>query len=159
MADEGPESDGLIRLCGLLIGAGKALPVAEIAGACQLSDREIADLLPHARQRLLTVGLCLLHDDRARWFVALDVSTKAQVARLNGGPSGRRQISTEAAEILALLREKGPLTVKEIERIRGANPRNALATLCELGLVHRSGRAKGRGGAWLYTVGVDPGQE
>lgn len=156
MADGSHDGEKLRKLCGLLIGSGKPLGLTEIASACGVAEDEVGPLIAAAKERLASVGLCLLAADKGRWFVSLDVSTKAAVGKLNGDAPGRKQISPEAAETLALISEKGPLTLRQMGRIRGANPRNALETLLELDLVQRAGRARGRGGAWLYRASIHP---
>ncbi|MBI2062051.1 MAG: SMC-Scp complex subunit ScpB [Nitrospirae bacterium] len=149
---ESTEADRPRQICAVLIGSGRALAPAEIGQVLGIETHDVESVMEHVKDRLAGVGLALVSDEKGRWLVAVGAAGRVMVARLNGDPLGRRQLSTEAAETLALLQEKGPLTIKEMARIRGANPRNAVETLRALGLVRRAGRSRGRGGAWLYRV-------
>lgn len=142
--------DSVTLLTALFVGAGRLVSFAEIAEAAGLEKVHVENQMAAVDGRLKLLGLELVWDMKGRGMVVVSPSYRPMVAKLNGRYVGREVLSTEAAETLALIQEKGPLTIKDMTRVRGANPRNALQTLLNLGLVQRAGRAEGRGGAWLY---------
>lgn len=152
------QADEMVTLLSaLFVGAGRLVSLSEIAEAGGLERGHVENHLNEIAERLKLLGLELVWDMKGRGMVVVSPPYRPMVAKLNGRYVGREVLSTEAAETLALIQEKGPLTIKETSRIRGANPRNALQTLLALGLVQRAGRAEGRGGAWLYAAAPKQG--
>lgn len=65
------------------------------------------------------------------------------------------RLSQAAAEVLAIIVHRQPITRAEVEAIRGVDCTGTIASLFERGLIAQSGRAEapGRPALWVVTAG------
>lgn len=68
------------------------------------------------------------------------------------GATGTSRLSAAALEVLALVAYRQPITLPEINFIRGVNSSSALRTLLDRGLVRVAGRKKVVGKPFLYRT-------
>lgn len=135
------------EIAAVLIASGKTLSVHAIASACRRSVEEVRGAVEALKLRAGDLGLRVEESGPTGVRVVVDGTYRRAVRALHPEaiPS-RTRLSPEAAETLALLQEKGPMTLGEIRAWRGCNARNAIETLEKIGFVAPAGRAKGRGG-------------
>jgi len=73
------------------------------------------------------------------------------VSHLAKGQKGEK-LSNAAAEVLAIIAYKGPITKPQIEQIRGVDSSGSVLSLMERGLVEEVGKMDGPGRPTLYSV-------
>lgn len=163
---ESTNHESLVReIAAVLIASGRALSVRALAAACHRPTEDIAEAVGLLKQKAGELGLKIVDFAGGSVKVLVDGAYRRAIHAIK--PEGiptRGKLSPEAAETLALLQEKGPMTIAEIRAWRGCNARNVIATLTAWGLVAPAGRAKGRGGPIRYgavrpsveEVHVDP---
>ncbi len=74
------------------------------------------------------------------------------LARLLASPGSKARLSKPALETLAIVAYQQPVTVAEIEAVRGVSADGVLKTLLDRGLIHEDGRKQVPGRPILYAT-------
>ena len=75
-----------------------------------------------------------------------------EVLRTFHGIAARQRLSQAALEVLAIVGHRQPVTLPEINFLRGANSTGVIRTLLDRGLVRLAGRKKVVGNPFLYRT-------
>jgi segregation and condensation protein B len=136
------------RVEALLFLAPEPVTAAELAEACEASERDVAAAVDELREALDGRGVVLR--ELAGGY-ALAAHPDAEPAARNLLARPRTPPLTQAqAETLAIVAYLQPVTRPEIARIRGVASESAVATLGERGLIEETGRS--RFGAAIYRT-------
>ena len=85
------------------------------------------------------------------WRMVTDPALDPYLKALHG-KTARNRLSTASLEVLAIVAYRQPVTLPEINFIRGVNSGTALRTLLDRGLVRVAGRKKVVGQPFLYRT-------
>ncbi|HEY3329981.1 MAG TPA: SMC-Scp complex subunit ScpB [Capsulimonadaceae bacterium] len=77
------------------------------------------------------------------------------IAKFLAGPSGKARLSKPALETIAIVAYRQPITMAEIEAIRGVNADGVMRTLMDRKLVRETGRKQVPGRPILYGTTAD----
>src|SRR5579859_19921 len=134
----------------LLFVADGAVPVARLAEALEVSNRDIEAALTALAESYHQRGLSL---QRFRDKVQLTTSPSA-AARVERflGLAAASPLSRAALETLAIVAYQQPVTRPQIEAVRGVNSDSVIKNLLSKGLLEESGRAEGPGRPVLYST-------
>jgi len=134
----------------LLFVADGAVPVARLAEALEVSNRDIEAALTALAESYHQRGLSL---QRFRDKVQLTTSPSA-AARVERflGLAAASPLSRAALETLAIVAYQQPVTRPQIEAVRGVNSDSVIKNLLSKGLIEESGRAEGPGRPVLYST-------
>jgi segregation and condensation protein B len=134
----------------LLFVADGAVPIARLAEALEVPNREIEAALAALGENYRLRGLSL---QRFRDKVQLTTSPSAaaQVERFLG-LAAATPLSRAALEALAIVAYQQPVTRPQIEAVRGVNSDSVIKNLLTKGLIEESGRAEGPGRPVLYST-------
>lgn len=150
-----PETAELQALCeAILAVAGEpvaAETVRQIAGEAT-TLAEVEDALERVRVRHEQDGSGILVERVAGgWRLATRAQHEAGI-RAYLGVRARTRLSAAALETLAIVAYRQPITLPEINFLRGVNCATVLRTLAERGLVRAAGRKKVVGTPLLYRT-------
>ncbi len=134
----------------LLFVADGAVPIARLAEALEVPNREIESALIALSEGYRLRGLSL---QRFRDKVQLTTSPSAaaKVERFLG-LAAATPLSRAALEALAIVAYQQPVTRPKIEAVRGVNSDSVIKNLLIKGLIEESGRAEGPGRPVLYST-------
>lgn len=136
--------------CALFV-AGEPLPAEEIARVVGCRPDEVVELVDELRRRLddQESGLQI-----ARIAAGFQLCTRPAyadtVGRLLSRQSGR--LSRAALETLAIIAYRQPVTIAEIDAVRGVGSASVLRTLLDRGLIAEAGRRPTLGRPILYAT-------
>jgi len=139
-----------VLLEAILFSADEPVPVARLAKAIGVTEREVLDAasvldrLYEDRGIVLervAGGLLLLTRPEYSEFIERALSRKIAMS-----------LSKGTLETLAVIAYRQPVTRQDIEAARGVNPEASLETLLEKGLIQEAGRKKTLGRPKLYKT-------
>ena len=134
------------QLVALLFVAGEGVSKRELAKLLDISLQELLTLLAEVTTRISGSGLALVAVDHE-----VELTTSPDVATWMASIAGNepKELSRAAAEVLAVIAYKGPVTRYEVDLIRGVDSRRSLHHLIRRGIVARLPR---RGRAPRYDI-------
>ncbi len=143
------EIDLITRLSGVLFVTTRPLGIDKLAPLLKVSEEEVADALEELKSSLIAakLGFELINVGGAYQYRSLH-SIKSTIQKMIT-PKMRR-LSKAAAETLAVVAYKQPVTRAEIEAIRGVDALPTLRTLLDGTLVRIIGREDTPGSPALY---------
>ncbi|MBI3910154.1 MAG: SMC-Scp complex subunit ScpB [Armatimonadetes bacterium] len=133
----------------ILFVAGEPVPAARVARALSLEEEEVAAALEEMRYHYGFSGLevtCVAG--------GYQLSTRPEFAPIVAQflQPAAQKISRQAMETLAIIAYKQPVTLPEIDALRGVDSSGVVNTLLERGLICEAGRRAGPGRAILYRT-------
>jgi len=150
-APSAPASDLIAAVEAVLFAAGEPVHPKEIAAAFEgANESEVAAAIDALRERYAD-GLGGLTVEQVAG--AFRLATKPEVGaivRQFFRQRNRTRLSPAALETLAIIAYRQPITVPEIQAIRGVDPSGALKSLLEKSMVRILGRKKVVGNPLLY---------
>ncbi len=140
----------------LLFASGEALPLEKIREVVHTTfpvrSKEIKqciDLLAHeyrSQKRAFQVDYLA-----GGYLLRTDPDMRPYIEQLFQDRRGEK-LSNAAAEVLAIVAYKGPITRREIEKLRGVDCSGTMASLTERGLIEGVGRKEAPGRPLQYGV-------
>ncbi|MAF35062.1 SMC-Scp complex subunit ScpB [Candidatus Woesearchaeota archaeon] len=123
------------QLEAILFVTGDPMSEAEATRLLKCSGPELADAIAELREHLADTGVALVTTDGQ-----LQLTTASNVATIISSlhVDADSELSTTAAETLALVAYRGPVTRSEVDAIRGVDSSRALRQLALRGLVERT---------------------
>ncbi len=138
----------------LLFVSGEPVPLAELARALQADEIAVEGALRDLQITLTerNSGLQLLRI-AGGWQLSTRPEHAETIARMMA--RGSNKLSRAAMETLAIVAYRQPITVPEIEAVRGVSAGGVLKTLLERRLVQEVGRKETLGRPILYATTPD----
>lgn len=134
----------------ILFTMGTAVPLRTLAGALEVSDEKMEEIL-HEMQDAYGAperGLQLRQLDES-WQLSTKPAYFKQLVAVASQPK-RYALGQALLETLAIVAYKQPVTRLEIEKIRGVSSGHALNRLVEYGLIEEAGRLNAPGRPLLF---------
>lgn len=139
----------------VLFAVGEPVSVDQLVRLFQRDHQAIEEALSRLQTDLeLGSGILLQRIDDNVQLVSHPLATRwveAAISMQNDPP----RLSRAALEVLAIVAYKQPVTLAQIEDIRGVSSSTALRTLVQRGLVREQSRAPAPGRPILYGVTAD----
>jgi segregation and condensation protein B len=141
-------SDLASRLECLLFVAGEPVPLKQLAAACGATDSATRESLGALAERLERDGALQLVEIAGGY----QLSTKPEHAELITAflSPRKRRLSRAVLETLAVVAYRQPVTLAEVEAVRGVNSDYSVHALVEMSLVEEVGRKETVGRPKLY---------
>lgn len=139
-----------VLLEAILFSADEPVPVARLAEAIGVTEREVLDAAAKLDKMYedrgiilerVAGGLMLLTRPEYSDFIERALSRKISMS-----------LSKGTLETLAIIAYRQPVTRRDIEAARGVNPEASIETLLEKGLIQEAGRKKTLGRPKLYKT-------
>jgi segregation and condensation protein B len=147
---EAPASELIAAVEAVLFAAGEPVHPKEIAAAFEGADEsEIASAIDALRDRYAQIGGLTVEQVAGAFRLATKPEVGATVRQFFR-QRNRTRLSAAALETLAIVAYRQPITVPEIQAIRGVDPSGALKSLLEKSMVRILGRKKVVGNPLLY---------
>ncbi|MDE2125881.1 MAG: SMC-Scp complex subunit ScpB [Armatimonadetes bacterium] len=136
---------------GLLFAADRPLTVEEVAAALETEPWLTEDVLRAVRRHLDSTGSGLqLLQIAGGWQLATRPEHAPVIARLS--QQSAQRLSRAALETLSIVAYHAPVTIPEIEAVRGVSSGSVLKTLLDRGLIIEQGRKDAPGRPVLYVT-------
>jgi segregation and condensation protein B len=132
----------------LLFVADSPTPAATLATASGLSEGQVEQAIEVLRERLDREGPLQL----VRLAGGYQLSTRPEYAEMILGflKPQRQRLGRSLMEVLAIVAYRQPLTVAEIDEVRGVQSDHSVRALLERRLIHEVGRRQSPGRPILY---------
>jgi segregation and condensation protein B len=132
----------------VLFVAGEPVPLKALADLCGAPQSEVQAALDALRKRLDgTSGLHLVEIAGGFQLATKPEFADTVAAYLN---PRKRKLSRAALETLAVIAYRQPITLAELEAVRGVNSDHSVKILMEMGLVEATGRKDTVGRPYTY---------
>jgi segregation and condensation protein B len=145
--DASPNLQAVLE-CFLFVSPEPVTP-AQVAAALEVDERAAREALERLRELYASPGLQVI-----RVAAGYQLCTRPEhgeiIARFLRPPAQR--LSRPALEALAIVAYRQPITLPEMEAIRGVNCAGVLKTLLERGLISEKGRKETVGRPILYVT-------
>ncbi len=138
----------------LLFVSGEPVPAADLARALLAEEHIVEAALRELQERLAEQegGIQLLRIANG-WQLATRPEHEEVIARL--GAKAASRLSRPALETLAIIAYRQPITIPEIDAVRGTSASGVIKTLLERRLIVEAGRRPTPGRPALYTTTQD----
>jgi len=137
----------------LLFVAAEPVDVSALCHACECSDDDVRAALAGLHDRLAASGGLQLVEIAGGYQLSTKPDHSDAIARFLN--PRRRRLSRAILETLAVVAYRQPITMAEIEAVRGVNSDYSVRTLVELNLLEAVGRKETPGRPVIYGTTGD----
>ena len=137
----------------MLFVSDAPVPLKDLASACDASPKDAAEALDELRARMDRMGGLRLIELAGGFQICTKEEFAEPIARFL--KPGKRRLGKSALEALAIIAYRQPMTLAEVDAVRGVQSDYALRTLVEKGLVEEVGRRQSPGRPILYGTTRD----
>jgi segregation and condensation protein B len=126
--------------------------IAEAVGDEEVSPASVEEVLERLRQEWDDPGRGVRVERVAQGWRCVTPPQIDPYLRSYHGVVGRQRLSQAGLEVLAIIAHRQPVTLPEINFIRGTNSAAAVRTLLDRGLIRMAGRKQVVGRPFLYRT-------